>query len=83
MKNTPCPECNKLEGEQTCPEHKNVQIVKARICPIEDGTCPTVIYKISKRDNDPRHCGYDAHIIRAKTPEQNFEGIDTIINPAE
>jgi hypothetical protein len=65
MKNTPCENCNNTEGDERCPEHQNVPVVKARICPIEDGTCPTTILKINKASNDPRHCGYDAHIIRA------------------
>ena len=45
-------------------------IIHATICPIEDGTCPTILLGLHKKDNDPRHCGYDAHIIRAtKAPE--------------
>ena len=52
-------------------EQNESNTVKARICPIEDGTCMTTILGLHKRDNDPRHCGYDAHIIRAKkTPEE-------------
>jgi hypothetical protein len=62
--NTPCPECNKLEEGGRCPEHLNIPTVKARICPIEDGTCPTTAQKIKR--GEPGHCGYDAHIIRAK-----------------
>jgi len=52
-------------------EQNESNTVKARICPIEDGTCMTTILGLHKRDNDPRHCGYDAHIIRAKKPQRN------------
>ena len=58
------------------------KVIQARICPIEDGTCPTTVLGLNEK-SQAGHCQYDAHYIRAKYTMCNCEHIRNLHTDTE